>query len=126
MILPIKTAYKLAELLADLKYLTSPRDRLNVQANLRIILDTNDEKYIKKSSRTVFRNFAKYLVEFFSAEKFDNEFAINNLEIKNRKYLNLSRKLLMVKPVLFGESIQRKSWLFKLFNSLPDKLVLYQ
>ncbi len=62
--LPRRWAYGLGEGLADLQWRVSARDRHTVQANLSVIF----EKPMPPDSpevRGVFRNFGRYLVEFF-------------------------------------------------------------
>lgn len=75
LILPLRVSYGVACVLADLYYYVSPKDRAAVAANLKIIsavpLSDNENKEV---CRKVFRNFAKYLVEFFRFSLVNREF----------------------------------------------------
>ena len=67
-LLPSRSAFQVAEHLADLQWRTSAKDRQAVQHNLSLILGTP----IQAGSplvREVFRNFGRYLVEFFSIHR---------------------------------------------------------
>lgn len=61
--LPLQVAYAFARCLSDLQYTVSFVDRRNVRANIRKIL--NQDKVDERLVRGVFRNFGRYLVEFF-------------------------------------------------------------
>ncbi len=83
--LPLKCAYRLAVFISDMQYYFSPRDRKAVVANLQEILQT--QKNVGWEAREVFRNFGRYLLEFFRMAKFlDAEYIKNNIEIINRQY----------------------------------------
>ena len=81
--LPLKFVYGFAVFLADLRYLFVFRDRRFVRANLQIILPHKSIKELRKISRMVFRNFAKYLVDFFRFEKLDMEYINKNVKLEN-------------------------------------------
>lgn len=74
--LPIRVSYRIACAVADLYYLISRKDRAAVIQNLKVIFNnkTCDEKELQRMARDVFRNFAKYLVDFFRFSKIDQEF----------------------------------------------------
>ena len=57
------TCYKAAEIISDIQYLCSWKDRQNVRANLKEIVSSNEN--LSFHTREVFRNFGRYLVEFF-------------------------------------------------------------
>ena len=61
--LPPWLAYKIAQLLSDVQYYFSPRDRRAVSNNLKVILGNPEN--LSYLTREVFRNFGRYLVEFF-------------------------------------------------------------
>jgi KDO2-lipid IV(A) lauroyltransferase len=61
--LPLELSYRLAVFLSDVHYWLSFRDRRAVINNLRVILP--EEQDVSHQARQVFRNFGKYLVEFF-------------------------------------------------------------
>src|SRR3989338_6905804 len=80
-------AYNIGIFLSDVQYCFSPRDRRSVRNNLKRILKT--DKNINTLSREVFRNFGKYLVEFFTMKKtLDNEFIKNKVIIKDLQYID--------------------------------------
>lgn len=84
--LPLALSYKLAGFLADIHYYVSSRDRRNVKNNLRIILGDSDR--LPQLSKEMFRNFSKYLVDFFySARKINAEYIKEHIAIKNMEYL---------------------------------------
>lgn len=79
--LPLKFAYQLAVFLADLHRLFSRGDRIAVESNLRVIFPQADKQVFKAYSRDVFRNFARYLVDFFRLEIIDKGYIENNVKI---------------------------------------------
>ncbi len=81
--LPLKFVYGFATFLADLHYFVAFRDRRFVRANLRAIFPDKPVKELRKISRKVFRNFAKYLVDFFRFEKLDLEYINKNIKLEN-------------------------------------------
>ncbi|MFH1678749.1 MAG: lysophospholipid acyltransferase family protein, partial [Candidatus Omnitrophota bacterium] len=78
--LPLKLAYKVAILISDLRYLIAAEDRKNVAANLKVIFPNKSLAEIKSIRLSMFRNFAKYLMDFF-------RFSLLNKEnIKNSQF----------------------------------------
>ena len=77
--------FKLAGFFSDLHYYFSYRDRRAVENNLRIILShRKSDENISSLTRQVFRNFGRYLVEFFMMGKMVNEaYVKKNVKIKN-------------------------------------------
>ena len=57
-----------------------------VTRNLKTIFPEKSYKEINKIRRWMFRNFAKYLVDFFRYKKLDNEYIKNNIHIENLHY----------------------------------------
>jgi KDO2-lipid IV(A) lauroyltransferase len=86
--LPIRFVYALAIFLADLHYYIAFRDRRFVRANLSIIFPEKSIKELRKISKQVFRNFAKYLVDFFRFQKLDLEFINKNVKLENMHYFD--------------------------------------
>lgn len=86
--LPLKFAYALAILLSDLRFLFARQDRLNVAANLKVIFPEKSDKEIRKISIRLFRNFAKYLVDFFRFDKIDIDYIKKNIKLENLHYLD--------------------------------------
>jgi KDO2-lipid IV(A) lauroyltransferase len=66
--LPSESAFRVAERLADLQWRSSAKDRQAVQANLSLVLGTPTPES-SPLVRDVFRNFGRYLVEFFSIHR---------------------------------------------------------
>lgn len=86
--LPLKIAYKIAVLLSDLRYLFARQDRRTVKENLKIIFPQKSEQEIKQIRKMMFRNFAKYLVDFFRFSKLDLTYIKENIKIENKEYLD--------------------------------------
>lgn len=73
--LPLRFSYAVAAVCADAVYACSAADRAAVVGNLRMVLGRDtDEREVKRLARQVFRNFAKYLVDFFRFSLVDREF----------------------------------------------------
>ena len=80
--LSLRTAYRIAMLLSDLHYLWSPRDCRAVHHNLQAIAHNSDN--LHKRSREVFRNFGKYLVEFFRmSQEVNQDFIKQHVKVSN-------------------------------------------
>ncbi len=85
--LPLAFSYAIAIFFSDCQYLLSKTDRQSVQANLKIILNT--ENVPSHLVRSVFHYFAKYLVDFFTLTKRVNkEFIRNFVEVQGIENLN--------------------------------------
>ncbi len=85
--LSLKSAYRLAMFVSDIHFMMSFRDRAAVTGNLRAILKTEGD--VSKEAREVFRNFGKYLVEFFRiANELDENFVREKVRIINRHFLD--------------------------------------
>ncbi|MBI4336100.1 MAG: lysophospholipid acyltransferase family protein [Candidatus Omnitrophica bacterium] len=85
--LPLKWGYGAAEFFAGLKYLLSPRDRRNVRFNLGLVTGLNGQE-LEKLVRGVFRNFGKYLVDFFRFSKLDEDFIATHIKFEGREQLD--------------------------------------
>ena len=70
-VLPKPMVFGLADCLADLQWRRSGRARRSVQANLSLVLGADIDEYAP-SVRNVFRNFARYLVEFLTMHRVHN------------------------------------------------------
>jgi len=86
--LPLKAGYRLAIFFSDLHYLTARRERQAVRENLKAIFPEKCEAEIRKIRIAVFRNFAKYLVDFFRFESLDQEYINENIRLVNINYLD--------------------------------------
>jgi len=86
--LPLKIAYKIALFVSDLHYLFSPKDRRITEENLRAIFPGKSNREIHRIRIRIFRNFAKYLVDFFRFSKLDGEYIKENIGVENRNYID--------------------------------------
>lgn len=86
--IPLKVGYRLAIIFSDLHYIFADKDRQRVSANLKAIFPEKSDKEIKKIRIWMFRNFAKYLVDFFRFEKLDNDYISKNIKTENLNYFN--------------------------------------
>ena len=86
--LPLNLGYKLAVFISDLHYFFADKDRLVVTQNLKEIFPEKSNKEIAEIRINIFRNFAKYLVDFFRFEKLDKDFIEKNIRIENINYFN--------------------------------------
>jgi KDO2-lipid IV(A) lauroyltransferase len=85
---PIRAIYFLASFLAQVYYILAFRDRRFVKANLRVIFPEKSNQQLRKISRMVFRNFAKYLVDFFRFEKLNLQYIDKNIKLENLHYFD--------------------------------------
>ena len=72
--MPLWLSYSLANFASSLYYFFSRNDRVAVEANLKVLFPSYDEKKIGKMARKIFINFGKYLVDFFRFSKVDNDY----------------------------------------------------
>ncbi len=86
--LPIKLAYAIAVLSSDLHYIFADKDRLTLTQNLRAIFPEKSKKEIRRLKIRTFRNFAKYLVDFFRFEMLDKDYIKKFVTIKDIRYLD--------------------------------------
>lgn len=85
--IPQKISYKLAGIISDAHYFTSLKDKKAVRNNLENIL--HSKKDLSRLSREMFRNFGRYLVEFFQIERTVNkEYIKEKVKIKNIERIN--------------------------------------
>ncbi len=97
--LPLNAAYWVACLLADIHYNFSRKDREAVMSNLRVIAgDIPGDKQLRAMANDVFRNFARYLVDFFRFSKINDEYIIKNVKIMGLE--NIDKGLSMGKGVI--------------------------
>lgn len=86
--MPLKIGYKLAVLISDIRYIFAVSDRKAVTENLKAIFPEKSEQEIRNIRKQMFRNFAKYLVDFFRFSKLDTEFINKNIKIENIHYFD--------------------------------------
>lgn len=89
--LPLWASYRVADCLADLQCLVASGDRRAVQRNLAAILGPTDPK-LPWVARQVFRNFAKYLVDFFRLELVDDRFVRERVTLIGREHVEAALK----------------------------------
>ncbi|MFH1594212.1 MAG: lysophospholipid acyltransferase family protein [Candidatus Omnitrophota bacterium] len=85
---PLKTGYKIAMLLADIYYIFARDDRKNLEENLRVVLETDDKKRVKPLIRNVFKNFAKYLVDFLRFSRLNSDYFLANISIEGKENID--------------------------------------
>lgn len=86
--LPLKIGYRLAVFFSDVHYLFADKDRLATRENLKVIFPEKTKKEIRRIQIRMFRNFAKYLVDFFRFEKLDLKYIGNNIRLENIQNFN--------------------------------------
>ena len=86
--LPIRFLYWVALRIADCNWLLDARGRNAVKANLRRVLPDATERRIAYEARWVFRNFGKYLAEFFRFRLFDANFFEERVGIKGKRHVD--------------------------------------
>jgi KDO2-lipid IV(A) lauroyltransferase len=86
--LPIKLGYKIAIFFSDLHYLFASKDRRLVKENLKVIFPEKSSREIRRIRLRVFRNFAKYLVDFLRFQKLDAQYIKKNIRFENRHYFD--------------------------------------
>jgi len=96
--LPLETSYKIAIRTADIYYIFRIKDRKNLSQNLQIALGITDKNEINRHIKQIFRNFAKYLVDFFRFSMIDPEYIKNNIGVEGREHID--RALLYNKGVI--------------------------
>lgn len=88
-VLPLKAGYAVAEFVATAYARVSKKDKDNVRSNLKVILgEDTDTEEIDAYVVGVFRNFAKYLVDFFRFPRFTEEYIKEHIEIEGREHLD--------------------------------------
>jgi len=86
--LPLKIAYKIAVSLSDLHYIFAFGDRRIAKDNLKVIFPQKSDREIKRIRIRMFRNFAKYLVDFFRFSKLDINYIKKNIKVENIHYID--------------------------------------
>lgn len=92
MTFPLKASYFIASVICYLQFYLSAKDRKAVLYNIKRVMPGSGPKTVRKVSRQVFKNFGKYLVDFFRFSKIDREFIANYVRIKNIGYLDEALK----------------------------------
>jgi len=103
--LPLKIAYTIAVSLSDFHFLTSKTDRKAVINNFNAIFPNRKDNV--RLARDVFRNFSKYLVDFFRIEKFDRSKIKKIVKIENLEVID---KILAQKRGIIILSAHMGNW----------------
>lgn len=90
--------YNVANAVADFFYCFAKEDKKNLRHNLKIATGVTDKQLLRKYTRSIFRNFAKYLADFFRLEKIDSNYMRAHITITGRE--NLERALAKGKGVV--------------------------
>lgn len=86
--LPLKIGYSLAIFFSDLHYIFAGKDRKAIKDNLKVIFPKATDREIRQIRIRMFRNFAKYLVDFFRFPKLDMQYIKNNVRLENIHYFD--------------------------------------
>lgn len=73
---------------SDVRSFMTFRDRRFVRENLKVIFPEKSEKEIHRLQINMFRNFAKYLVDFFRFEKIEKSNLGRDIRVENTHYLD--------------------------------------
>jgi KDO2-lipid IV(A) lauroyltransferase len=93
LILPRRVSCAVASLAADLYWSCSRRDRRSIVNNLRVVMGGEGaDSDCDLMARDVFRNFAKYLVDFFRFSKLDGEFIKRYVKVEGEEFLKEALK----------------------------------
>lgn len=88
-VLPMRACYAIAGFVARIFYIFSKRDKEELKENLRVVLGEDTPKeVIDRHTREVFKNFAKYLADFFKFTVFTEEYIDKNIGIEGREHLD--------------------------------------
>jgi len=89
LVLPVKLSYQVACAIADIYCRISAKDREAVVGNLKVVLgDSVDDRKLEETAREVFKNFAKYLVDFFRFAKIDQNEIKRLVKIEGLEHIN--------------------------------------
>lgn len=86
--LPIEIAYRVAVFFSDLHCIFAYKDRRAVTGNLKAIFPEKTDREIVEIRKNTFRNFAKYLVDFFRFSKLDSRYIEKNIKIVGTHYID--------------------------------------
>lgn len=82
--LPLNIAYSVACAIADIRYYTAGREKRAIIENLKVVFGDRpiDEKKLEETGILVFRNFAKYLVDFFRFSKLNSGYIKTHVKVE--------------------------------------------
>ncbi len=88
LMLPVSVCYAVAVFMADVYYLFARKDKAELEYNLMVVLGNKNKKLIRRHIRGIFRNFAKYLVDFFRFAKLDQDYMVNYITMEGKENLD--------------------------------------
>ena len=91
--LPLKASYYMAGVIAGLYCRVSKKDRMAVIDNLKTVLGCRaDDARLAVMGREVFKNFAKYLVDFFRFAKIDETYIKRLVTVEGTEHIDAALK----------------------------------
>lgn len=88
LVFPLRVAYAVAVFFSDVHYLFANVDRRNVYDNLKAIFPAKSHRELAAIRLRMFRNFAKYLVDFFRFSRIDRRYMSRYVTVENRHFLD--------------------------------------
>ncbi|MBI4974355.1 MAG: lysophospholipid acyltransferase family protein [Candidatus Omnitrophica bacterium] len=91
--LPVTVSYRIACMIADVYQYVSEKDRDAVLNNLKTVLgnESHSDEELTQMAKEVFRNFAKYLVDFFRFSKVDHDYIRRFVKIEGLNNIDEAR-----------------------------------
>ncbi|HOW42840.1 MAG TPA: lysophospholipid acyltransferase family protein [Candidatus Omnitrophota bacterium] len=86
--LPLKLCYAVATFFSDVHFIFADKDRADTWANLKTIFPDKSDKELRAIRLKMFRNFAKYLVDFFRFPLMNKAFIEKNVRVENIEFVN--------------------------------------
>lgn len=90
--LPLGASYAIAVIFSDFRLLFAHKDKFEVRRNLRVIFPDKSRKELDLIMVNCFRNFAKYLVDFFRFSLIDKSYIEKKVRIEHIEYLNQAQQ----------------------------------
>lgn len=89
---PLHTGYKTAERIADIYYVFARSERRHITSNLKRVLNNSDDQtLINTYIKHIFRNFAKYLVDFFRFPKLTKSYLMEHIQVSGKENMDKAR-----------------------------------
>jgi len=90
--LPLKLCYKIAVIISDVRAIFASQDRRQVEGNLKVIFPEKSKREIRQIRIRMFRNFAKYLADFFRFSIIDKEYIKQRIHLEDLDYFDQALK----------------------------------
>ncbi len=88
-VVPLRFSYVVAELIARIYFLMAFRDRRVLRENMEVVIGPEtSRRELNRNVLGIFKNFAKYLVDFFRFPRFTEDFISSNIDIQGRQNLD--------------------------------------